>query len=212
MLESFSRPQFREVVVFQPMHWYNEIQLQQSMVKDRPNVHPGGMLIHLAGLMKDMRDLMGPWLDKLENMADQWTIPLENTTYLKDLKEYWDIYGQAKEILDRANNTLSELSHADMMQPVVKASENLQNIMWKAAEDIEGMRSHTEILADTLQEEVLKNSAEWGTEKAKAPSSKADLLELGASKKEMVKWRCLRLDLQGRQMGVQRILPQSHCR
>lgn len=160
MLESFSRPQFRDAVVFQPMHWYNEFQLQESMVKDRPNVHPGDMLIHFAGLAKDKRQFMGPWLDKVENVADQWTVPLEDTNYVRDVERYWDTYGHAKDMLDRANNTLLlKLSDPELRQPAVKAFEDLQNTVWKAAEDLDRMRSHTESLADTLRQAIHQDLA-----------------------------------------------------
>lgn len=53
-------------------------------------------------------------------------------------------YGQANGILDRTNSTLSlSLNDSEFRQPVVKAFENLQNMTWKAAEDLEGIRSHT---------------------------------------------------------------------
>ena len=84
--------------------------------------------------------------------------------------------------------------------------------MWKAAEDIEGMRSHTEFLADTLQQAVLKDSAELRAEKAKAPSSKAGMLKSGGSKMEMVKVETFEAGVAASTDGVQRILPQSHCR
>lgn len=197
MLESFSRPQFRESVVYQPLHWFNELQLQkveQTMVKDKPNVHPGDMLIHFAGMMKDKREFMGPWLDEVENMADRWAVPLENTTYLRDVKEYWYTYGRAREALDRANNTLSleltQLSHITLRQPVAKAVENLQNMVWNSADDIDGMQSHTEFLADTLQTAISQLSAaedQLKAEKVKAASSKAGKLESGDSETKMSK-------------------------
>ncbi len=201
MLESFSRPQFREAVVFQPLHWYNEFQLQESMVKNRPNVHPGDMLIHFAGLMKDKREFMGPWLDKVENVADRWTVPLENTTYLTDVKEYWDTYGRAKDALDRANQTISlTLSDPQLRQPVLKASEDLQNIVWKAAEDLDGMRSHIEFLADTLQQAIGQEMAANGQlmgEAVQAQSSKAEVLEPGGSTTNMSKVETLQAGTAG---------------
>lgn len=152
MLESFSRPQFRDGVVFQPLHWYNEFQLQENREKHKPNVHPGDLLIHFAGLEGDKGELMGPWLYGVENMADQWSVPLENTSYPMDVREFWDIYGQAKDNLDRAKKALSsESSNADSRQSMVQASETLQNMLWNATDDLDGMRSHTAILADTLQ-------------------------------------------------------------
>lgn len=160
MVESFSRPQFREGVVFQPLHWYNEFQRRERKVGVEPNVHPGDMLIHFAGLMQVKREYMGPWLDRVENSPDQWTVPLENTTYLSDVKEFWDTYGKAKETLKRVNNTLSvTLRDSDFRQPVVKAYEDLENMIWETAGDIEGMQSHTEFLSDTLQQAIRQNSA-----------------------------------------------------
>ena len=162
LLESFSRPQFRDAVLFQPMRWYNAFQLQQRrgiMVKDRPNVHPGDLLIHFAGLMKDKRRLMGPWLDRVENVKERWAVPLENTTYLSDVEEYWDVYGQARDVLDRANETLAlKLSDGESMQLVVKAAGELQSTLWEAADDMQGVRNHTRFLADTLQQALSQGS------------------------------------------------------
>lgn len=155
MLESFSRPQFRDAVAYQPLHWYNAFQLQKSLVKDKPDVHPGDMLIHFAGLMKDKRAIMGPWLDKVENTADQWTVPVENTTYLRDVQEYWDTYAQAKNTLNRANDTLAlGSSVVESTQAVEDAYASLQDMIWTAADNLEGMQSRTQSLGDALEQAV----------------------------------------------------------
>ena len=150
MLESFSRPQYRDGVVFQPLHWYNEFQIQQNQTTDNPNVHPGDMMIHFAGIIKK-RNLMGSWLDKVENTPEQWAVPLENTTYLEDVREFWDIYGQAKDILNSANNTLSScLDDVEVRVPVERAYESLQTKTWEYADDLKSMQSLAESLADAL--------------------------------------------------------------
>ena len=83
-------------------------------------------------------------------MADQWSVPLENRSYLMDVRDFWDIDGQAKDMLDRADKALSlESSNADSMQPVVQASETLPNMLWNATDDLDGLRPA--LLADTLQ-------------------------------------------------------------
>ena len=95
---------------------------------------------------------MRSWLDEVETIADHWAVLLEDTIYLKDVKEYQDTYGQAKDILDHAAHTLSlKLTGLEVRQPVVKAFEDLQDMVWKAAEDFDGMRSHTAFQADTLK-------------------------------------------------------------
>lgn len=174
MVESFSRPQFREAVVFQPLHWYNEFQRRERKVGVEPNVRPGDMLIHFAGLAKIKKEYMGAWLDRVENTPDQWTVPLENTTYLSDVQEFWDTYGKAKHILERANNTLSfTLRDSEFRQPVVKAFEDLQNMMWGTAGDIEGMKSHTEHLVDTIEQATRQDST--------ARSAKVELVKAGVA-------------------------------
>ena len=160
MLESFSRPQFRDGVVFQPLHWYNEFQLQQNQMTDHPNVHPGDMMIHFAGLKKK-RTLMGSWLDKLENTPEQWAVPLENTTYPEAVTAFWDTYGRAKDVLDTANDTLSSgLGDAAIRVPVLRAYESLQTQTWESPDDLEAMRRFTESLAHSLR---LAKEQERGT-------------------------------------------------
>ena len=176
MVYSFSRPQFREGVVFQPLHWYNELQRHERKVGVEPNVQPGDMLIHFAGLMKDKREYMGPWLDRVENLADQWTVPLENTTYMSDVKEYWEVYGKAIDILHRANNTLSvSLRDSKFREPVVKAIEALQKMIWDGPAlsegNVEGMRTHAEHVWDTLQQAQRQHSA--------AKFSKVEVIKAG---------------------------------
>lgn len=56
-----ARPQFREAVAYQPLHWFNGLHLQQvqrGLVKNRPNIQQGDMLIHFAGLMGDKREFI----------------------------------------------------------------------------------------------------------------------------------------------------------
>ena len=152
MSESFSRPELRDAVVFQPLHWWNEFQLQENMVRDKPNIHPGDLLIHFAGLVVDKAEYMGPWLDKVENMSDEWAVPLENTSYLSNIKEYWDTYGRAKDMLEHANKTLSSESvDINSMQHVVNASQVLQEMLWKDTQDVYGIQNHTELLADAFK-------------------------------------------------------------
>ena len=155
MFESFSRPQFRDGFVYQPLHWYNEFQLQASMVKDDPNVHPGDMLIHFAGLAGDKRELMGPWLDRVESTPDDWALPLENTTYPDNVREFWHTYGQAKDQLHQASQTLAANKDTDdqeSLQPVRRVAERLQSLVWEAADDMEALREHTQILAEALSQ------------------------------------------------------------
>ena len=160
MLESFSRPQFREGVLFQPVHWYNEFQIQQNQMTDNPNVHPGDMLIHFAGI-PTKSTLMESWLDKVENTPERWAVPLENTSYPEDVTAFWETYGRAKDLLDRANDTLSsELGDAEIRTPVVRAYESLETQTWESPDDLESMRGFTESLSDALR---LAEEQERGT-------------------------------------------------
>ena len=126
---------------------------------------------------------MGSWLDEVENLADFWAVPLEDTMYLKDVKEHRDTYGQAKDILDHTTHTLSlKLTGLEVRQPVMKVFEDLQDVVWKAIQDIHGMRSHTECLADTLKQAIRQDFAaetHFRAETAQAQSSEAGILEVG---------------------------------
>ena len=150
---SYSRPEFRDGVIFQPLHWWNEFQLNGSMGRDKPNIHPGDMMIHFAGFAGDKPQYMGPWLDRVENEANQWTVPLENTSYLTDIKEYWDAYGPARDVLGHAKSLmLSETRTVEEKYHLGNASEKLQDIMWKYSEEYESIRTHTDLLADIVEE------------------------------------------------------------
>ena len=148
MYESFSRPEFRDSVVFQPRQWWNEY---LELNNDR-SVHPGDLLIHFAGLGgKD--GFMGPWLDRIEHTASKWAVPLENTSYLGEIKKYWDTYGRATEVLERVNNELSPDTtnrSAYSMKPIKEASEKLRERLWKEADDCDSIQKETESLADYL--------------------------------------------------------------
>ena len=82
-------------------------------------------------------------------------MPLENTSYLSDIKNYWDTYGRAKDMLERVNNELSseDTSSGDgeSMEHMTEAAEKLQEKLWKEADDCDGVREATESLADYLQ-------------------------------------------------------------
>ena len=145
---SYSRPEFRDGVTFQPLHWWNELR-----VRDPQNMHPGDFMLHFAGLGPEKTQFMSPWLDRVENEASEWTVPLENTSYLTNIKEYWHTYGPARDVLGHAKSLMSsETSTVEEKYNIGNASEELQDIMWKYSEDYESIRNHTDMLIDVLNE------------------------------------------------------------
>ena len=150
---SYSRPEFRNGVIFQPLHWWNELQINSSLGRDEPPIHPGDMMVHFAGIGGDKPQYMGPWLDRVENEATQWTVPLENTSYLTAIKEYWETYGPARNVLGHARSLMSSESRTEEQKyQLGNASEKLHDIMWKDQEDYESIRIHTAMLGDLVQE------------------------------------------------------------
>ena len=149
---SFSRPEFRDAVIFQPLHWWNEFQLKANMDPDHPNIHPGDMMLHFAGF-SDKTPTMGPWLDKVENEANVWTVPLENTSYLANIKEYWDTHIPAREVRGRAQSQISsESSTVEEKWSMGNVSERLREIMWNSCEEYESIRNQADMLADLVNE------------------------------------------------------------
>ena len=149
MLEIFSRPEYRDSVLFQPHDWWN----QYLDPNDPQSVQPGDMLIHFAGI-PDKAGSMGPWLDRVENVAGQWALPLENTSYLSETEKYWDTYGRAKDVLERVNSELSSDTvnvYGESTEHMMEAAEKLQEMVWKEADDCDGVQKATESLADYLQ-------------------------------------------------------------
>jgi 3-hydroxy-3-methylglutaryl CoA synthase len=47
---------------------------------------------------------MSDWLDMVENRQDDWAIPLEETTYVKDTQAFWKLYGEAVATIKEALN------------------------------------------------------------------------------------------------------------
>lgn len=107
---------------------------------------PGSLYTVRGVLGEGEQELVGSWLDRVESLANRWAVPLENTPYLSNIKTYWDIYGQAKEVLEHMNNALSlkvMTSYADFMQPLRKSSRKLRKMLWKHADDCDGLQELT---------------------------------------------------------------------
>jgi hypothetical protein len=128
---------FQRGIVYLPRSMFNIYELPGYMRDGRTDVlrnftgfvephayegQKGDLLVHLPGLFGDRDPLMSDWLDMVENRQDDWAIPLEETTYVRDTQAFWQLYGQAvatikealnKEIIDKdMRNAIGQLRSA----------------------------------------------------------------------------------------------------
>ena len=110
---------FKRGIVYLPRKMFNSYELPGYMRDGRTDVlrnftgfmephafegQKGDFLVHLPGLFDDREPLMSDWLDMVENRQDDWALPLEDTTYLKDTRAFWKLYGEAVSTIKQALN------------------------------------------------------------------------------------------------------------
>lgn len=98
--------QYREGVVYQPRIWFNAYQLDG----DRFEGKRGDLLVHFHDLGGDKWPAMQQTLDSLSdrriNMT--WSVPLEETTYEREVVEYWDRMRKTKKLLELAETKMGD--------------------------------------------------------------------------------------------------------
>ncbi|KAG9951481.1 glycosyltransferase family 34 protein, partial [Aureobasidium melanogenum] len=110
---------FKRGIVYLPRKLFNSYELPGYMRDGRKDVlrnftgfvsphafegQKGDFLVHLPGLFGDREPLMSDWLDMVENRQEDWAVPLEETSYLKDTQAFWKLYGEAVATIKEALN------------------------------------------------------------------------------------------------------------
>ena len=92
-------------VMYQPRKWYNTYQFHHGYEGT-----PGHLLVHFPGLEDDRWNQMGAWLRTLQNPSEamQWSMPVENTHYPRQIEEFWRAVRLGYKVLELAKNKLSE--------------------------------------------------------------------------------------------------------
>ena len=142
-----SRPGYEEHVIYQPHNWWNGFGIQgHPFPTDRFILHFAG--VDAAEGTEPKATVMDRWVDRLQNNASDWEIPLENLTIKAEVSEYWTTLikaqnmerkaeawaverGGAKQDIGTARSELKQaiMKDADNSTRIVSGTERLENLM-----------------------------------------------------------------------------------
>lgn len=152
MLEIFSRPDFQNNVVYQPIRWYNEFQLSEHHeIKNYTDIPKGDMLLHFAGMAGEKLELMGVWLDMVEIKPDKWALPLEKTSYVQNVTEYWENYSKGGRAIEKVNEEMNwGLEDQEKVFAVENARSRLRETLWRFTDSYDRIQEGITALGDAL--------------------------------------------------------------
>lgn len=98
--------QFRDAVVYQPRMWFNAYQLDAERFEGKR----GDLLVHFHDLEGDKWSAMQQTLNKLSDrkINSTWSVPLRETTYEREVLEFWDRLRKSKKLLELAAKKTGE--------------------------------------------------------------------------------------------------------
>lgn len=99
MARVLNESEFSNAALFQPRVWYNTYEWHHGFEGDR-----GNLLVHFPGLQGDRWKHMSDWLDTVERNKEDWSVPLEQTIYVNQTREYWETQREAKDLLSDGEN------------------------------------------------------------------------------------------------------------
>ncbi|KAI5239925.1 hypothetical protein E4T43_06462 [Aureobasidium subglaciale] len=150
---------FKRGIVYLPQSLFNIYELPGYARDDRTDVlrnftgfvephafegKKGDFLVHLPGLFGDRDPLMSDWLDMVENRQEDWAIPLKETTYLKDTRNFWTLYGEAVDVVREA------MDREDADKEMRDAVKQLRNALSEEADDSNIITEYTKNLKGLL--------------------------------------------------------------
>lgn len=95
---------YRDHVLYQPRKWYNSYQIST----DVSEAHPGDLLVHFHGMGGDKWGAMASTIAQTADLKRDWALPLEQTSYTKDVEDYWRRIREAKQLLYQAQGRKEE--------------------------------------------------------------------------------------------------------
>ena len=99
---------YRDNVFYQPRKWYNTYQTSPSNTE----AQAGDLLVHFHGLGGDKWGAMASTIAKTEDLRRDWSLPLEQTSYEKEIGDYWNRIREARTLLAEAQQQAEE-PHVD---------------------------------------------------------------------------------------------------
>jgi len=99
MARVLNESEFSGAALFQPRFWYNTYEWHHGFEGSR-----GNLLVHFPGLEGERWRHMSDWLDTVERDKADWSVPLAQTIYLNQTREYWETQREAKDLLSDGEN------------------------------------------------------------------------------------------------------------
>jgi hypothetical protein len=155
---------FKRGIVYLPRNMFNIYELPGYMRDGRTDVlrnftgfvephayegQKGDFLVHLPGLFGDRDPLMSDWLDMVENRQDDWALPLEETTYVKDTQAFWKLYGEAVATIMEA------LNRGTIDKDMRNAIGQLRDALSEEADDSDKIVEYTADLKELLHPSII---------------------------------------------------------
>lgn len=139
---------YKEHAVYQPRQWYNAFAEGQNKTIETTS---GDMLIHFPGVAHKA-EVMGHWLDIVENEPEKLNIPLANLPLHDDIKDFWANLKKAKQVLQNA----TELMTDDMVvQQALSRHEELGEDLEQTCRDLERLIYEEPFQQKDLKEAIL---------------------------------------------------------
>lgn len=91
MKHVFTKAEYRDHVLYQPRRWYNDFRSDE-----RPEAESGSLLVHFDGTLDENSKAIEPWLDAIEQSPSSWQVPVEDTSFPKEVEKYWRNMRMAK--------------------------------------------------------------------------------------------------------------------
>ena len=80
----FTKPEYRDHVLYQPRRWYNEFRSHEH-----PEAESGSLLVHFDGTLDENSKAIEPWLDAIEQRPSDWQVPVQDTSFPGEVEKYW---------------------------------------------------------------------------------------------------------------------------
>lgn len=121
---------FKSAQMYVPRLWINTYEFSKGSV-GRFEGQKGDMLVHFPGMEETKRlKLMTEWLDIVERDGNEWEVPIEQTKYWNETRQFWDRFRDAQKLVAdfKRNDTVPNISLED-------ATHRLQLVLQEQAEN-----------------------------------------------------------------------------
>ena len=98
--------------MYQPRQWLNPCFKGRNK---KLEYQRGDTILHFAGT-KEKHPGIGKWLDNLDQIPEEFEIPIYNLTLRADIARIWTYLNNARILLDKASELQSDNSHIQMFQ------------------------------------------------------------------------------------------------